>query len=221
MKNGLSSYHSGPSSTFPFLSLPFELRVLIYSYGHKWPDIRYLWKDQNSWILYQREKLYKQSKTPDSHSATRSRLPRCQTPVFKVKYSTPTILLLNRQISDEAIEVIYNTPLYLKTPSSGLDIPRRYRILDITKFFSRGTLQKLRRVHLDMKLTIDLKARGFSCVAGWPGIIHGLVDAWEERNRLERIEACGCYEPVSKDLGWSFRESAHHTSVIILLSKVG
>ena len=119
--------------------------------------------------------------------------------------------------------MIYSKPLYLKTPSSvthGLDIPNCYRIFDITRFISRESLQKVRRVYLDMNLTLDLTAPGNSQLAGWPGMIDGLIDTWEEKNSLEKLEACGCYEPASKVLGWSFQEAAHHKSVIILLSKV-
>lgn len=150
--------------TSPFLRLPAELRMSIYDYALDWPDMQ---------LSFAR--VQKQCTTLEQLWVTCQR-PRC---VFLrpriATVTTPTILLLNRQIYHEAITVLHDKPLVLISPpphSSQLG-----RVLDITEFIGEATLQNVAHVVLKMNLEMD----------SWLKTIERLLDVWCRKNRLKSL----------------------------------
>ena len=161
--------------TSPFLRLPAELRMRIYDYALDWPDMQ---------LSFAR--VQKQCTTLEQLWVTCQR-PRC---VFLrpriATATTPTVLLLNRQIYQEAITVLRDKPLVLISPpprSSQLG-----RVLDITDFIGEATLQNVAYVVLKMNVEMD-----------WLKTFERLLDVWCKKNRLKslRIGLKGSTTPIT------------------------
>lgn len=147
-----------------FLRLPPELRMRIYDYALDWPDM------QQSFARVQ-----KQCTTLEQLWVTCQR-PRCVFLGPRIEtVTTPTMLLLNRQIYHEAITILHDKPLVFMSPpphSSQLG-----RVLDITKFIGEATLQNVAHVVLKMNLGVD----------SWLKTIERLLDVWCRKNRLKSL----------------------------------
>ncbi|MCJ1468431.1 hypothetical protein MMC07_007059 [Pseudocyphellaria aurata] len=150
--------------TSPFLRLPAELRMRIYDYALDWPDMQQPFA-----------RVQKQCTTLEQLWVTCQR-PRCVFLRPRIqRVTTPTILLLNRQIYHEAITVLLNKTLVLMSPpphSSQLG-----RVLDITDFIGEATLQNVAHVVLKMNLGVD----------AWLKTIERLLDVWCKKNRLKSL----------------------------------
>jgi hypothetical protein len=181
------------SPASPFLALPAELRVHIYRYAFDWPNLHNVFT--------------KAEKELDGHGA------RFQPSQMR----TPSILLINRQVYFEAQEIPYEKALILKTPPPiSLQMGR---VLDITNFISRDTLQRLRYVVFQMDLNFGHVSlyRNAKC---WLQLVEKMLDIWGEKNCLERVDVMASYDPPTKIRGWTFDEAQHHRCVMELLSQV-
>jgi hypothetical protein len=192
---------------FPFLALSAELRNAIYEYAVDWPDLSNTFEriapDQE--ILYDQESF--------------KRLPLCTFPKphFDQK-TTPSLLLVNRQIFAEALEILYMKPLVLtSTPPY---IPQLAKPMDLCdEFIGEATLQRLRFVVLRMDLNHKPKYLDESARC-WLKTVESLLDVWCVRNALEKVEVQATYVPPSVATGWTFGEASHHRQAMGLLSRV-
>jgi hypothetical protein len=111
--------------------------------------------------------------------------------------STPSLLLLNRQITAEACEIIYQKPFVMaSTPPY---IPQLAKPMDITEFISESTLQNLRFVVLNMDLNHNpnLMSGG---AKRWLKTVEMLLDIWYVKNNLKRVEVQATYTAPSRDV---------------------
>lgn len=136
----------------------------IYDYALDWPDMQQPFA-----------RVQKQCTTLEQLWVTCQR-PRCVFLRPRIEtVTTPTILLLNRQIYHEAITVLHDKPLVLISPpphSSQLG-----RVLDITEFIGEATLQNVAHVVLKMNFGVD----------SWLKTIERLLDVWCKKNRLKSL----------------------------------
>lgn len=130
------------SSPTSFLDLPRELRDTIYSYSADWSGI-------STQIKQNMENWGRRVRNP----------PR---PFLK----TPTILLLNRQITSEAEEVLQAKPLNLSLPKLCSNI-RCVEQLKIEKFISLDTISQIQHLNLKIKTWgwLPLLTKLFECLA--------------------------------------------------------
>lgn len=92
---------------------------------------------------------------------------------------TPSILLLNRQVSMEARSRVNRKQFLLCSVPRHLDI--RQEKYDITSFISKTTLQNIPLV------TIQIES--FPLVdPSWPMILHTLLHVWGKKNKLKKLE---------------------------------
>ncbi|CEJ54296.1 hypothetical protein PMG11_00615 [Penicillium brasilianum] len=140
-----------------FLELPGEIRLIIYAY-----------------LLHPNDYLsgYRQIETMITAHTDRSRGPSCADPRYYVERYTPSILLLNKQITSEALDVLHRIPLNLEgTPGTYLAM----RQMDITEFISEELLQN---IHYAI-LRLDFAHKHF---------VLPLLDIWGQRNNLKRLD---------------------------------
>ncbi|KAL4799293.1 hypothetical protein BDV19DRAFT_385542 [Aspergillus venezuelensis] len=115
-----------------FLSLPPEVRLQIYvlildpnTHNASYNTIRRL-----------TDEAYKDANKIDL-------TPSALLPRFHVSRYTPSVLLLNKQITAEALPVLYSTPLTLIGPPSTYFVLRQ---MDIAEFICETLLQRMRVV---------------------------------------------------------------------------
>ncbi|OJD19783.1 hypothetical protein AJ78_00283 [Emergomyces pasteurianus Ep9510] len=154
-----------------FLDLPPEIRHEIYTLALSWPNLRVPFtrlrheceQDEAAW--FRQGSIY-------NHSCA---LPPPYIP--EPDYMTPTIFLLNRQITHEALPVLHTQELVIDEPppySIALGRP-----VDITMFISEGALQRARRVVLKIDIA-NLASR-------WARTVDTLLDVWRVNNCLEEL----------------------------------
>ena len=138
------------------LDFPTEIRLDIYTYS----------LNPNEYVKSYR-KLREASAKMHSLGG-----PICALPRIYVKRYTPSILLLNKQISAEALSVLYNIPLHLYgTPASYFTM----RQMDIAEFISEHFLQRIRHGALHL----DHAHKHFVLL---------ILDIWGADNRLEKLD---------------------------------
>ncbi|KAG9231941.1 hypothetical protein BJ875DRAFT_443627 [Amylocarpus encephaloides] len=188
------------TNTFPFLALSAELRNSVYEYCLEWP---------NPSIAYQRlQKSYElQNQQPDQPPLSPSHLSQR----VLVTLGTPALLLLNRQISFEALTVIYRRTFALSAPPPLVSM--RSEHLGVTAFISPVTLQRLRYVMLDMNLNFK-PGMWHSNAKRWLNTMEKLLCIWTESNVLERLRVKTKYVVADRSLGWTFEQAAHHRNVL-------
>lgn len=157
-----------------FFDLPRELRDQIYTLtGLSYPDMDALIAKGHIRIKGHYDIAMRQP----SHGP-KSALPRFNYDPLQ----TPAILLINRQITSEALESLHNQTWMLSTP-----VVSEYHIQgrgpDILNFVSEGTLQTVRNVALYIDFELG---HGFAAQA-WYLTIEMLLDTWYQANRLEII----------------------------------
>ena len=106
-----------------FQNLPLELREQIYDHAMDWSDVSVkLAKTLATWSDKSKPPTYPQ-------------------------LTTPTVLLLNHQIYDEAIEVLHKKTLNIICPVKH-SMQKVDQVPDITRFISTNTLQKVTKLNL-------------------------------------------------------------------------
>ncbi|KAJ5812751.1 hypothetical protein N7447_009774 [Penicillium robsamsonii] len=136
------------------LELPAEIRLMIYTH-----------------VLKPNEYVKSYRKLPDLWSSP-DRGPLCTIPRPYVKRYTPSILLLNKKITTEALHYLYRIPLNLYGTPSTYFVMRQ---MDITEFISEHYLQ---RIHHGV-----LRLNGAN-----KHFVLSLLDIWGAENRLERLD---------------------------------
>ncbi|RFU32065.1 hypothetical protein B7463_g4265, partial [Scytalidium lignicola] len=194
---------TSPSGSYsPFLSLPFELRNLIYDNALSYPSFK---KDY--------QKILNDTTLIDSSGKGWRHLSR---PAL----FTPTILLLNHQITSEAINILHANPLIIDATPPG-NLGDNLKWIEITDFISYRTLQAVPSVILVMDLNFQPRSSTIIDNAlAWSRTVEILLDIWSFRNRLQKLIVKVDYIPPSKRAGWTFAQAGHHQCVVGLLSKL-
>ena len=152
----------------PFLALPFEIRNSIYHHAVDWPDLSVPFQKMKANCLDTFEVL-KTTKDPKCTFEQPGSLP----------FNTPTILLLNRQITSEALWVLHKKTLTIASPPpSPLQLAKP---MDITEFIGEAVLLKVRHV----KLVLDFKEYASR---DWVKMVENLLDVWCQENSLESLQ---------------------------------
>jgi len=114
--------------TLPFLELPAEIRNMVYEYAADWNDgPKHLHR-----IIHSIEEG------------------NCEKSLQKVRMSTPTILLLNRQITAEVFDVLERKPLALSSVE-----PCNISMQSMNRVISATTLQKIPCIVLRTPLVVE------------------------------------------------------------------
>lgn len=152
---------------FNFLNLPPEIRLQIYPY---------LFNPSKYSSSYRRitrltEQAEEEAKSHCEDDFQRRSIPDVSLPRIYLDRSTPSILLVNRKITSEALPVLYSTTLTVSsTPTTYLAMWQ----MDLAEFISETLLQRMRSVVL--KLTSPEKYFVFE-----------LLEIWGVRNELRRL----------------------------------
>ncbi|KAE8378276.1 hypothetical protein BDV26DRAFT_292373 [Aspergillus bertholletiae] len=146
-----------------FLDLPVEIRRMIYPYC----------MDPNEYkkgydIIKRSCNILAEERDGQSSASS----PDCLQPRIYITRTTPTILLLNRQITAEALEILYKIPLELHgTPSTHFTM----RQMDIAEFICEQLLQRIQYA----TLWLNQPHKNFVLI---------LLDIWGADNRLKRLD---------------------------------
>ncbi|KAF2811863.1 uncharacterized protein BDZ99DRAFT_519106 [Mytilinidion resinicola] len=119
---------------FPFLDLPLDIRVIIYSYVLSWPTLT-----RNFSRLGSSEAVLPNARKQLS-TADREKIRD------KPRLITPVIFLVNRQIKNEALGELARMPIIIDSPP--LCVALTNRPFEITEFISAPLLKSCRRVLL-------------------------------------------------------------------------
>jgi hypothetical protein len=137
------------SSPKSFLDLPGEIRNMIYAYSADASDITArLDRFMHSWV---------------------DRMEPM--PAYPAR-STPTVLLLNKQITREALHVIHSKALRVVFPGS-YDLPKQPQVPHITGFISPTSLQQIEHLSLYLEKW------------EWIYALEGLIAALAEKHNLK------------------------------------
>jgi hypothetical protein len=188
LENGRSDLIAMASS--PFLSLPREVRDLIYAKSVPYAALNHILRIRAQ-AGYYRE---------------------------PVRLRTPNILLLNRQITTEALSAWRRQPFTLTVPlpMRGGDKPNMSHIHDV---LSQDTLQALTHVHLviDFSVWKGMDLLGIlNWTSAWEGTVVLLNRVWLERNKLEvmKVRVIGS---VPADAPWARERLSMYNSLIFKL----
>ncbi len=188
---------SKPAS--PLLALPPEVRDCIFDAALNWPNLSDLAK----------------TITSQSDATLGLEQPLCTIPRPRYEaMSTPSLLLLNRQITSEALEVLYRKPLILDSTLPYM--PQLGRPMDIPEIISESTLQNLRFVVLRMDLGLGQKRSA----RNWYKTVEILLDIWLVKNNLEKLEVRVQWSSHARRTVGPFEGAAHRFYMKRLLSKV-
>ncbi|KAH9991092.1 hypothetical protein F4779DRAFT_609760 [Xylariaceae sp. FL0662B] len=165
----MNNSHSPTLQTFPFLLLPYHIRDDIYSLVLAYPDLEPVFGRFEASLR----------KTAEQQEKTRQ--PKCTFPVPKASAGTlhtPPLLLVNRQITAEALQALRDKPFVLTryAPYSAM----LAQPMDITEFISEYTLRSTYHVVLKIDLFGDARA--------WCKTVEVLLDTWVAGNCLRKIE---------------------------------
>jgi hypothetical protein len=162
-----------------FFSLPRELRDEIYHWCLEYPDISYLLDEH---LEKTRKALSTHFRTQVSADTidrllewTSLEVPR--RPVLKC----PTVLLLNRQITNEALAILYTKWLHIDTPISS-NFRRDVRGLQITDFIGDQALSQVRYASLSLSFN-DLREAN-----NWYRTVIRLWSVWVRKNSLKCLK---------------------------------
>ncbi|OAX78926.1 hypothetical protein ACJ72_06762 [Emergomyces africanus] len=162
-----------------FLDLPPEIRHEIYALALSWPNLRVPFTRLRHECELVEAAWFRPSPS-FSMGLGSSCNHSCALPLPYIpesEYTTPTIFLLNRQITYEALPVLHAQELVIDEPppySMALGRP-----VDITMFISEGALQRARRVVLKIDVA-NLASR-------WARTVDTLLDVWQVDNCLEEL----------------------------------
>ncbi|KAI1273159.1 hypothetical protein F5Y07DRAFT_272176 [Xylaria sp. FL0933] len=171
------------SHGFSFLgSFPAEVRNAIYQYAIDYPTCRELF-----------DAYYEQV---DSLRARNSSAKSCS---YSIVLSTPTILLLCKQITRESLSVLRLRPFVIDRIPPW--IMGNARPLPLTYLISRTTLQNVRFV--EIKLSLGDGERYFSGRV-WFQILDNVLRAWSGKNSLIRLKVMIKVSNIGMDRLWDY-----------------
>lgn len=152
---------------FNFLALPPEIRLQIYPYLFNPSKYRSSYKR----ITRLTSEAEEEAKSHCDDNVQRRFIPDVSLPRIYLDRSTPSILLVNRQITSEALPVLYGTTLTVSsTPTTYLAMWQ----MDLAEFICETLLQRMQFVVL--KLAAPEKYFVFE-----------LLEIWGVRNELRRL----------------------------------
>lgn len=157
-------------SVFRFLELPYEIRHDIYRIALRYPDL--------TPVFNHYEQILHEFEAPFERPAETLYTPLCCVPVRQSPpMRTPSLLLVNRQITAEALPVLRDTVFALtRLPPRQMTLARP---MDITDFIGEGTLRTIRY----MELTLDLYGDSKGC--RW--MVELLLDVWTTGHSLRKL----------------------------------
>ncbi|KAI2779046.1 hypothetical protein F4815DRAFT_201696 [Daldinia loculata] len=170
-------------------TFPAEVRNIMYYYAIGYPTCRSLY----DYYYDQKEKA--KSKIELRPRSANTKVSRHS----KIVLRTPTILLLCRQITREALSLLCFQPFVIdRIPPwiMGNSSP-----LSIVNFISRATLQNLRFVQIKISLG-DSSEFGSGKV--WLRLLNDILEAWSERNSLVRLEVMFKLSHVTRHNMWIY-----------------
>lgn len=177
------------NSPVGFLSLPRELRDIIYEYSLNYDGFQRAIDNFNSLFPSPRSAL-------TSHTVIPQRL------------QTPNVLLLNRQVYAEASKVLFTRTLQIDRPIVAMDFEGHG--ITLRNAISHATLARIRHVRFDLSIwhfdkCIAMHASGSQDHSignwdddegesfllysdSWAVLLISCLDIWLEKNELESIE---------------------------------
>lgn len=174
----------------PFLRLPSEIRIRVYDYSCEWPDMRARFK-----IIEEGRKIPANEEKNFDNDADRKFEEN-----LAQKFVTPNILLLNRQITAEALDVIRKKRLVVELP-----VPQRSPWSDppdISRFIPRAALDAATLVTLRVGMNAD-NGKEKLYVYSWAITLNELVNIWvEQPNDLKslHVQASGNRTVMSDEM---------------------
>ncbi|KAI1339524.1 hypothetical protein F5Y15DRAFT_75592 [Xylariaceae sp. FL0016] len=161
--------HPEDVSRFSFITtFPPEIRNLIYQFALEYPHCHALF-----------DAYYRQLESFESEGRAHGFE---HTSNFRVKLHTPTILLLCKQVTREALPVLRLRPFVIDRAPPWL---MGHRLpLPLTNFISKATLQSMAFVEIKMCLGDGLNVRSGKV---WSKLLRPVLEAWSERNVLVRL----------------------------------
>lgn len=160
------------------LNFPREIRELIFSYCAVYPDLSLLLSDH----LERARQSFRTHFGPEIQEAQLEELLPWSS--FEqpepLPMQTPSIFLVNRQISAEALAILHSNILLLDVPVP-VNNSRNIRTVFVTDFIGEGTLQSAKHRFLEHDFITTAKG------SGWYRMTHRLVDIWAVRNSLRSL----------------------------------
>ncbi|KAK5628513.1 hypothetical protein RRF57_004228 [Xylaria bambusicola] len=182
---------------FSFLgSLPAEVRNAIYEYSIDYPTCRQL-----------SDAYYKQI------DASRARKTNSVSNRFPPGLSTPTLLLLCKQITRESLSVLRLRPFVIDLiPPWIMGSPRP---LPLTYLISRATLQNVR--FLEIKLSLGDSER-YSSGRVWFQVLENVLRALSGHNSLIRMNVMVKVSNIDNETLWDF-ELRNYIEIMNMIDK--
>lgn len=170
-------------------SSPAEIRNLIYHYTVGYPTCRKLY----DYYYDQKEKA--RAKIELRPRSANTRVSRHS----KIHLQTPTILLLCRQITREALSMLHCQSFNIdRIPPWVMGNPMP---LPITNFISRPTLQTLRFAEIKISLG---ESTDFGSGKVWLGLLDDVLNAWSQHNCLVRLHVVFKLYNVTRQNIWFY-----------------
>lgn len=166
----------------PFLELPREIRDMIYDYALDWPNLEAIFSRVSTLRNRANERWRTNKLDKTEYGGRIGQYMRKITKLIQPTLITPSVLLLNRQISDEARIRLYRKTLVLPGQVS---IEQHYDKLKgpaILHFMSKAALQNVQRV----ELRINFKPGPIGMLEA--STMHSMLSPiWVERNSVQEL----------------------------------
>ncbi|KAI0387778.1 hypothetical protein F5Y04DRAFT_267809 [Hypomontagnella monticulosa] len=170
-------------------SFPAEVRNLIYHHAVGYPTCRTLY-----------DSYYRQKEKAKSNGEIRTRTANTRGPRrAKLALRTPTILLLCKQITREALSILRIQPFVIDRIPPW--IMGNVGPLPLVDLISKPTLQNLRLVEIKIPLGENAEFRSGMV---WLQLLDHVLDAWSERNSLIRIHVMFKLSNVTRPNLWHY-----------------
>lgn len=160
------------------LSLPREIRDLIFSYCAVYPHLSVLLSDH---LERARQSFRTHFGTEIQEAQLEELLPWSSFEQPEpLPMQTPGIFLVNRQVSAEALALLHSNTLLLDV-SVPVSNSRDIRPVFVTDFIGEGTLKSVRHCHLELNFTATASA------SGWYRMTHHLVNIWAVKTSIRSL----------------------------------
>ena len=181
-----SRHQRGPS----FLALPLEIRKMIYSYVADYPTSQSMF---DSYYRYNKSEVVGSTDKGFPH------------------YHTPTVLLLCKQITREALPVLRARPFVLDRIPPW--VPGHSFPLPLTDFITPKTLCSIR--FFEILITLG---QGYYIAGVWRRILNQLLDVWGKGNAVARV--CVMFKICNLDYRdmWYTWELREHEQLVDIVS---
>lgn len=155
-----SEHQESNENDHSFLTFPPEVRNLIYQYAVEYPTCRELF-----------DSYYKQKEGGTTRTGH----------YMRIKLHTPTVLLLCKQVTREALTILRSQPFVIdKIPPW---IPGCRQPLPITEFISAPTLRNI--LYFEFKVTFGDGTGGSGYI--WRRVLRYVLDAWSQGNSVTHL----------------------------------